>query len=166
MILLFSYWYCNGLVPAMISFFLFKCVAETLTMKPRFCICCWSFCKHRHKSPAGLSLQRQFPACCCIYPRTFLYQHMQHTHTHRHARTRHTQISMYNIPPASARINTQSLLKLSLLSMPPPLFSFSSLSVCITGSHRRFLVLNRDILAPDSRSLTRCSSRLWILYWG
>lgn len=49
---------------------------------------------------------------------------------------------------------------------PPPLFSFSSLWVCITGSHRRFLVLNRDILAPDSRSLTRCSSCPMILYWA
>lgn len=145
----------------MIAFFLFKCVAATLMIKPRFFISCWSFCKHRHKSPVGLSIQRQSQPAA-VFTTGHFFIKTCNTHTH----ARHTQIFMHNIPPASACTNTQSLLKLSLLSMPPPLFSFSSLWVCITGSHRRFLVLNRDILAPDSRSLTRCSSCPMILYWG
>lgn len=142
----------------MIAFFLLKCVPETPTIKPRFFISCWSFHKHRHKSPAGLSIQRQFPPCCCIYHRTFLYQNMQHTHIHKPPCT-------LSLLPVHAQ--THSLCS-SCLYCPCPLpsFSFSSSLVCITGSHRRFLVLNRDILAPDSRSLTCCSSCPWFLYWG
>lgn len=145
--------------PCSDAFFLFKCVPETLTIKPGFFISRWSFCKHRHKSPAGLSIQRQFPPCCCIYHRTFLYQNMQHTHTHTnlHAHYPSCQCTHKHTVAAQAVFTVHA---------PLPSFSSSSSRVCITGSHRRFLVLNRDILAPDSRSLTRCTSCPWILYEG
>lgn len=129
---------------------------KTLTIKRRvFIYCCsWIFRKHRHKRSASFSRQRQFPPCCCIY-HFFPKTHNTHMDIHKHACT----LSLL-------AVHTQTHCRCrSCLYRPCPLpsFSFSSSGVCITGSHRRFLVLSRDILAPNSRSLAHCSSGSWIL---
>ena len=94
-----------------------------------------------------------------VYHRTFLYQNTQ---SQQHTPT-YTDMHAHNPSCQCAHKHTVPVETVFPVHSPLPSFSFFSSGVCITGSHRHFLVLSRDILAPDSRSLARCSSGPWTL---
>lgn len=110
---------------------------------------------------AYLDRANSHPAVMCTTGHFSTKAHYKHTITTHKL----TYTNMYAHSPSRQHTHKHTVPVENCLSRPfsLPSFSFFSSGVCITGSHRHFLVLSRDILAPDSRSLARCSSGPWIL---